>query len=210
MNAPRSVKEIVSAWLKVLGCSVLVGVIALLTNLTTIEQQSGQQQTFLAARFTLSRIANAGVVWAGISVLAGWFVRRPLQAAAAGVIAGQLALVSHYLLGQVLSAPTSVVHGNEAWFVIAAIFGAPLGLVGALVHHRGRWGLLAGLVVPVGAVAEPFVRGFFTMPAIMPWPDRLSATITGAVLVIGGLVLASVLVRRHATLTPAPVPQELP
>ena len=28
-----------------------------------------------------------------------------------------------------------------------------------------------GLVVPVGAIEEPFVRGFFTLPAIMPWPD---------------------------------------
>lgn len=197
--------ETVRAWSKVLGWSVILGVVALLTNLTTIEQQSGQQQTFLAARFTLSRITNAGVVWAGVSVLAGWFVRRPLQAAAAGIIAGQLALASHYLLGLALSAPTSVVHGNEAWFVIAAVFGAPLGLVGALVHHSGRLGLLAGLVVPFGAVAEPFVRGFFTMPAIMPWPDRVSATITGAVLVMGGLVGAVVAVRRHTT---TPVPQE--
>lgn len=176
-------------WLQALGWAVVLGVVALLTNLTTVAQHSGVDSTRLAVRLSISRVANAGVVWAGISVLAGWIVRRHWQACLAGLAAGELALATHYGLGRLLAAPTSVVEGNEMWFLAAALCGAPLGLVGALVHHRGLLGRLAGCVVPVGAVAEPFVRGSFTMHAILPWPDRVSSVASGVVLLVGGLLM---------------------
>ena len=184
--------ETTRRWMQALGWAFGLGVVALLTNMTTTAQQSGDDRALLAVRFSISRVANAGVVWAGISVLAGWIVRRPWQSALAGVVVGELALASHYGLGRLLSAPTSVVEGNEMWFLAAALFGAPLGLVGAAVHRRGLVGRLGAGVVPVGAIAEPFVRGSFTLPTMLPWPDRVSSGASGVLLIVGGLVLAAV------------------
>lgn len=47
---------------------------------------------------------------------------------------------------------------------------------------------MARLVVPAGAVLEPFVIGMFTTPAIMPWPGRVASVISGLVLLTAGTV----------------------
>ncbi|MGA4507818.1 hypothetical protein ACQB6R_02150 [Propionibacteriaceae bacterium G1746] len=188
---PPAVPEAANRWARAMSWAVGLGCLALLTNLTSTAQLSGDEPVLLTARFTISKLANAGVVWAGISVLAGWLVRRPVQAAVAGIAAGEVALLSHYLLGQLMHAPTSVIQGNEIWLLAAALFGAPLGLMGAAMRRPGLVGTLAALVVPLGAIAEPFVRGMFTTPAILPWPDTASSAVSGILLVAAGLAAAA-------------------
>lgn len=92
-----------AGWTKVIVAASLVGIIALLSNITTTDQLSGDADTLLTLRFTVSKLVNSGTVWGGLLTLAGWFVRRPLHAALAGVVAGEVALVVHYGLGHLFA-----------------------------------------------------------------------------------------------------------
>lgn len=172
-----------------MAIAIALGAASFLVNVTTAAQSSGQADALLAARLTASRLLNAGTVWAGLPVLAGFLVRRSLVAAVAGVVAPLLALAVHYAL----AATTGWVPGlswtqNTEWFAAALLGGAPLGLVGALAHRRDVVGAVAALVVPAGAVLEPLVRGSFTVPAVLPWTSRLASGVSGAVLLMGGLI----------------------
>jgi hypothetical protein len=161
----------------------------LATNVTTVGQLSGEADTQLAARFTISKLLNAGTVWAGLGVLSGWLVRRPVQAAAAGTVSCLLALVAHYGLGRVLGLfDAGVWADNSSWFVAAIILGGPLGLVGAIARRSDLWGLAARLVVPVAAILEPIAIGMFAEPVVMPWPGRVSSVISGTILLAAGTV----------------------
>src|SRR5689334_7407159 len=71
---------------------VVLGVSSLLVNVTTEAQLSGDAPVALALRRTASLLLNAGTVWAGVSVLAGWWAVRPVRAAVTGVLAGLGAL----------------------------------------------------------------------------------------------------------------------
>ncbi|MDO5500059.1 MAG: hypothetical protein Q4F67_10325 [Propionibacteriaceae bacterium] len=195
--------------------AAFIGVVSLISNITSIAQLSGQADAFLAVRFTVSKIVNSGAVWAGMLVLAGWLVRRPVHAALAGLVAGMVALVVHYGLGQVLglnefgSAGWEIWAANRQWFLAALIFGPPLGLVGSVARRANRWGLVARLVVPVAAGVEPFLLGMFTQPDFLPAPTLISSNVTGVVLVIGGLVGAVLVIRgyrRARSTKPEPVP----
>lgn len=172
-----------------MAIAIGLGAASFLVNVTTAAQASGQADALLAARLTASRLLNAGTVWAGLPVLAGFLVRRSLVAAVAGVVAPLLALAVHYAL----AATTGWVPGlswsqNMEWFAAALLGGAPLGLVGALAHRRDVVGVVAALVVPAGAVLEPLVRGSFTVPAVLPWTTRLASGVSGAVLLGAGIV----------------------
>lgn len=141
----------------------------------------------LAPGPTVSGVANSGSVWAGLLVLGGWLVRRPVQAAAAGVVVGLTALVVHDGVGQLLglfdAGPWA---GDRSWFVVAGVAGGPLGLLGAAGRRSDRWGLLARLAVPVGAVLEPLLLG--------------SPASSGAVLVVAGAVGGVTVLRRASTI----------
>ncbi|KGN30400.1 hypothetical protein N802_07080 [Knoellia sinensis KCTC 19936] len=181
---------------------VVLGVASLLSNITTIAQLSGEDQTLFAVRRTVSLLLNAGTAWAGVSVLAGWLVRGRLQAAIAGLLAGSGALVVHYGVGELTGLmPPESFSSNVFWFVAAAVTGAPLGLIGAAVPkspnssvghtlraphapRRSRWGLLASLVVPTGAVLEPWVAGWWFGTGMgghaQRWSDLAAATLLTA------------------------------
>lgn len=168
---------------------VVLGVSSLLVNVTTEAQLSGDAPLALAVRRTASLLLNAGTVWAGVSVLAGWWALRRARAAVAGVLAGLGALVVHCGVGEVTGLmPAGSFADNAPWFVVGAVTGAPLGLVGSLAHARGRWGLVAALVVPVGAVAEPWVQGWWVAGHGEGWPTRVSSLVTAAVLTGAGLL----------------------
>jgi len=185
-------------WWLALGAAAALAVVSLISNLTTVSQLSGQADTWLAIRFTLSKLVNAGTVWAGLPILSGWLVRRPLQAAAAGIVSGLTSLVLHYGLGQLFGVfDSGIWTSNAFWFVAAAMFGGPLGLVGAIARRSDRWGLLGRLTVPVGAVLQPFALGMFTTPAFLPWPDRLSSTVSGALLLTVGILGGARVLARH-------------
>ncbi|XVX20162.1 hypothetical protein ACQP1U_18085 [Actinomycetota bacterium] len=147
-----------SPWGRVIVWALVLAVVSLLSNITSVAQLSGEANGLLAVRFYVSKLVNAGAVWAGLMVLAGWLVRRPAQAALAGVLSGELALVAHYGIGQVTGIYESGIWAsNFYWFIAPLLFGVPLGLIGAAARRLDVWGLLAGLVVPLGAVLEPWV-----------------------------------------------------
>lgn len=167
---------------------LVLGVASLISNITTEAQLSGEDQTLFALRRTLSLLLNAGTVWVGISVLAGWLVRRPVPAAVAGLLAGASALVVHYGLGELTGLmPEGSFATNGMWFVIAAVTGAPAGLVGAMAQSRTRWGLLARLVVPAGALLEPWVVGWWQSGALQTTAERASNLAAAAILTLAGL-----------------------
>lgn len=175
--------------------SVVVAWASLASNITTVAQMSGQANALKAARLTVSMLLNSGTVWAGLPILAGWLVRRPFQAALAGVFSAELALVLHYATGRLIGVfEPGIWRENDYWFVFG-LFCALLGPIGALARRVDGIGLLARLVVPAGALAEPFVVGMFAVPRLLPWPNRLASAACGSVLVGLGLVGAVVLVR---------------
>lgn len=169
-----------------IAASVLA-LVALASNVTTVSQLEGRANTLLAARMTLSELVNAGALWAGLGVLSGWLVRGRAQAVVAGIIALLTACVVHYGVGLALGMfDAGVWADNSSWFLAAVILGGPLGLVGAIARRPDGWGIGARLVVPVGAVIQPFYLGLFTTPAALPWPDRAADFITGLTLVTAG------------------------
>jgi hypothetical protein len=185
-------------WWLVLAATVALALLSLASDVTTSAQLSGDADGLLTARWTVSKLLNAGVAWAGLPVLAGWLVRRPGPAAAAGVAAAVGALVVHYAVGTALGVfGPDIWTSNLSWFVVAAVTAGPLGLVGALARRRGPVGLLARLVVPVGALLEPVVTGSLTPPRFpTTTPDRVSDVVSGGVLVVLGAFAVAVVVRR--------------
>jgi len=173
----------------VLVAATVLALAALASNATTMSQIEAEANTLLAVRRTISQLVNAGTVWAGLAVVSGWLVRRPVQAFVAGIVALLVALVVHYGVGLILGMfDPNVWTENQIYFQGAVVLGGPLGLVGAIARRPDVRGLVARLVVPAGAVLEPFVIGMFTTPAIMPWPGRVASVISGLVLLTAGTV----------------------
>lgn len=168
-----------------------LALVSLVSNITTDSQLAGEADTWLAIRFTISKLANAGTLWAGLAVAVGWFLRGRVPAVVGGILAGVLALAVHYGLGVLFGLfDLSIWVHNWYWFVAAVITGGPLGFVGAIARQGGVWGVLARLLVPAAAVVEPFVRGMFTTPAFLPWPGRVSDTVSGMILLASGVAAA--------------------
>lgn len=191
-----------AGWTEVIVASSLVGIIALLSNVTTTAQLSGEADTLLTLRFTVSKLVNSGTVWGGLLILAGWFVRRPLHAALAGVVAGEVALVVHYGLGHLFEIYQADIWGsNWYWFLAPVIVGVPLGLIGAAARREDRWGLMAQLVVPIAAIVEPIALGMLTPHEILPPPARISSIACGVILIALGLLGAVLVIagRRRST-----------
>jgi len=174
-------------WRLVLAASVALGLVSAAFNVTTTAELSGEADIVLTVRSTVTKLVNSGAVWGGLPVLSGWLVRRRVPAAAAGMVSCLLALVMHYGAGRLLGQfdPT-VWADNRFWIMLAVVVGGPLGLAGATARRVDRRALLARLVVPAGAVLEPFIVGTFTMPAVMPWPGRVSSIVSGVVLLLAG------------------------
>lgn len=176
--------------------AVGLGLLSLLTNITTTAQLEGRDEVLNAVRKSATRVLNSGTAWAGLSVLAGWLVRRPIPAAAAGAGAGLLALLVHYGVGVGLGVlGTSAFSSNASWFVAAVVAGPSLGLVGATARRTDLLGLFARLVVPLGALLEPWVVGWLTPGAAEVWSNRVSGY-AAAVVLIGAGILGLALVLR--------------
>ena len=185
-------------WGLALAATVALALLSLASDVTTPAQLSGEADGLLTARWTVSKLLNAGVAWAGLPVLAGWLVRRPVPGAVAGVGTAVGALVVHYAVGTLLGVfGPGIWASNLAWFGVAAVTAGPLGLVGVLARRRGAVGLLARLVGPAGALLEPVVTGSLTPPRFpTTGPDRVSDVVSGGVLVLAGAVAVAVVVRR--------------
>ena len=187
-------------WGLVVAAAVVVALVSLASNVTSVSQLSAEADTLLAVRSTISKLVNSGAVWAGLPILCGWFVRRPLQAFAAGIAAGLIALGVHYGVGLLFGMfDATVWASNQWWFLLALVTGGPLGLLGAAARNTGPAGLLARLVAPAGAVLEPFWLNMFDVPTFLPWPSRVSSVAAGLILVVAGLVGGAILIRRWHT-----------
>lgn len=182
-------------WSWALGVVLGLALVSLASNVTTDSQLAGEADTWLAIRFTISKLTNAGTLWAGLAVAVGWILRGRVPAVVGGTLAGVLALAVHYGLGVLFGMfDLSIWAHNWHWFVAAVVTGGPLGFVGAIARQVGMWGVLARMLVPAAAVVEPFVRGLFTTPAFLPWPGRVSDTVSGMILLAGGVAGAMAIV----------------
>lgn len=194
-----------SGWGRAVAAALLLAVCSLLSNLTTSAQLDGHANIVLAIRLVFSKAFNSGTAWAGLAIVAGWLVGRTSRAALAGVLCCELALVAHYGLGNLLGAMDhSIWWQNKSWFIGALVLGAPLGACGALARRRGAAGLITRLLIPLGAVVEPFLQGMLAPPQAMPWPYRLSSGISGILLLAFGLVTGYLVVQRWRSTRPAP------
>jgi hypothetical protein len=157
--------------------------------------RSGWAQT---AEF-VSLILDSGWAWAALAVAAGWLVSgglRPRTGVCVGALAGCIALLAAtatYYCGELL------LTGDFAWswivrfwLVGAVALGLPLGAVGATIRRPGPVGVLAALVVPVGAAANMVV---LPPPKESPVAGLVLLTVWGAaatatVLIVTGAIRA--------------------
>ncbi|MBP6995047.1 MAG: hypothetical protein KBB39_02785 [Phycicoccus sp.] len=185
--------------LVLLMASAALGLLALASNVTTTAQLSGEANDVLAARLIVSKLVNSGTVWAGIGIVAGWWVGRWTWAILGAVVASETALAVHYAVGEAVGMYDDTVWlSNVHWFIAALIVGPVLGVIGSLARRAGALGTAAALALPLGALIEPFLLGMFTMDPIFPWPQRLATAVCGGILVVAGVVGAMLVLRSRA------------
>ena len=113
-----------------------------------------------------SLLLDVGWAWAAVAVAAGWLAGAGAigRGAAAGTAALMAATVAYFLMDSLLRADSLAGSVGEAryWVLASLTFGPLLGAVGASLVRLGVIGLLAGLVVPVGAL----VQTIFLQPGI--------------------------------------------
>lgn len=142
------------------GASVFDNVPLLLSEVGKARaDRSGWSQT---AEFA-SLILDSGWAWAATAVAAGWLVTggiRPIVGAIRGALAGCVALVAATV---VFYGVNLMVQGDFQWAAVrywwlgSLLLASPLGAVGATIRQPGPAGVLAALVVPVGAALNMVV-----------------------------------------------------
>lgn len=99
----------------------------------------------------LSLLLDAGWSWAALAVAVGWAAGSRVRGALGGLLALVAATVSYYVTDAYLwDAGTDMI----VWLVVGLPLGLILGTVGALVRRPGLTGLIAALIVPVGAAVQ--------------------------------------------------------
>ncbi|MEU1459040.1 DUF6518 family protein [Streptomyces avermitilis] len=102
----------------------------------------------------LSLLLDAGWSWAALAVAVGWVAGSRVRGALGGLLALVAATVSYYVTDLYLwDAGTDMI----AWLVVGVPLGLILGTVGALARQPGMTGLIAALIVPIGAAAQMVV-----------------------------------------------------
>ncbi|PRY12542.1 hypothetical protein CLV37_110102 [Kineococcus rhizosphaerae] len=141
------------------------------------------------ARF-LSYLLDAGWAWAALAVLAGWWARTWLLGAAAGWVSVSGAVLAYYLTDAQVRGESFSSYVGEVllWLAACVLLCAPLGLVGACARRRDARGLVAGLVVPVGAAVQMVVLAPGLEGAIV-YPQAVWARWTVWVAAAVGVVL---------------------
>ena len=147
-------------------------------------------------------LLNAGFVWAGSAVLAGWLVSRSglVAGAAAGCVVLVCAVAGYYTYGVTLgdradvglSALSGVI---RLWLVASVVAGPLLGATGVWTRRGDVLGLLARLVVPAGALTEMLVvrrlgAGTFRVDPALAWIQAfvVTAAVLGALRAVVGSV----------------------
>lgn len=111
-------------------------------------------------------VLNAGWAWAGLMVAGGLCARVPLGGMVTALVSASFANATYYLgdswwagasrSGVVIERESfmSALPEVSFWVLVALVLAPGLGVVGALQRRRDLWGLLAVMVVPVGASVE--------------------------------------------------------
>jgi hypothetical protein len=161
--------------------------------------RSGWSQT---AEFA-SLILDSGWAWAATAMAVGWLVTkgiRPMMGALQGALAGCVALVAATIVfyGVNLLFQGDFWWGQvRFWWVGSLVLGSPLGAVGATIRRPGPVGVLAALVVPVGAAVNMVV---LPPPPESPVAELVLLTVWGAAATATVLVVAcAVRARRRGT-----------
>ena len=140
----------------------------------------------------VSFVLDAGWAWAGLAAVAGWMARTPRQAAVAGVIALLIATTAYVTFDSVNRDESLGAYSAEMlrWWLVSVSLGWVLGVIGAYARREDVVGLVAALVVPLGAVAQMIVLppgpGGPATTAAMTWTRLL--VITTAVIVAAAAV----------------------
>ena len=104
-----------------------------------------------------SLVLDVGWAWAAVAVAAGWLAGGSIaRGAAAGAVALLGATTAYYLMDAVLRDESAAGYLAEAryWWLASLMLGPFLGAVGAALLRSGVIGLLAMLIVPVGALVQ--------------------------------------------------------
>jgi len=173
---------------------------SLVNNVPDILGEVGQSHSEdSAATWTaifVSLILDSGWAWAAVAFALGWITASRVGPARVAVVAAQAGAVG-LIVATVAYYTADLAFGIEVywptvgyWLLRAVVFGLPLGVAGALARRPGVVGLLAGLILPLGAamnmVVFPLRSGLAGESSAAGWA-QLSvwvAAITGAALVV--------------------------
>ena len=151
----------------------------------------------------VSQIMDSGWAWAALAFAAGLLTGTwPVRAALAGAAALLAATGAYYA--------TDLLFGIDAyrqtvgyWLIRAVVFGLPLGAAGALARRPGPAGLVAGLIVPLGAAANMVLFPVHTGLPGESSANRWAELTVWVAAVAGAALVTARFVRRRPV---APVP----
>jgi hypothetical protein len=111
-----------------------------------------------------SLLLDVGWAWAAVAVAAGWLAGAIVRAAAAGAVSLMTATAAYYLMDSLLRHEplAGYIGETRVWWLASLTLGPFLGAVGASLVRSGATGLLARLIVPVGAL----VQTIFVQPGL--------------------------------------------
>jgi hypothetical protein len=103
-----------------------------------------------------SLLLDVGWAWAALAVAAGWLAGVTARAAVAGAVSLLTATAAYYFMDSLLRGESWAGYVGEMryWWLAGLMLGPFLGAVGATLLRPGAIGLLARLVVPVGALLQ--------------------------------------------------------
>ncbi|WP_229073507.1 DUF6518 family protein [Actinoplanes sp. DH11] len=158
-----------------------------------------------AAEF-VSLILDSGWAWAALAVVVGRLVShgvRPAPGILAGALAGCVSLLAATMVYDALEAllqdGTTGGWRQQFWLAASVLAGPFLGAAGAATRRPGPVGVVAALVVPVGAALNMIV--------LPPAPDsRMAVPVTLTVWAAAALAAVVVLARGVRARSPHPDP----
>jgi hypothetical protein len=103
-----------------------------------------------------SLVVDVGWAWAALAVASGWLAGAIVRGAVAGAVSLISATAAYYFTDSVLRDESATRYLGEAryWWLVSLTLGPFLGAVGAMLVRSGVIGLLAMLIVPVGALVQ--------------------------------------------------------
>jgi hypothetical protein len=141
-----------------------------------------------------SLMLDSGWAWAALAVIVGWQVSTGISSIAGALLAASAGCVALIFATVAYNSMEWLFQGGVAWgaaqFWLAGclILGPPLGAVGFAVRRAGAVGVVAALVVPVGAAVNMVV-----MP---PPPDSAVAEYVRLAVWVGAAAAVAAILAR--------------